>query len=108
MNAPTDTGPTAVDALDDAAAVVAGLGMITLVLFPLALPAIILAAVAVVPLVALALLLAVVSAVMAPPILAVRGLRRRSRSRRAGVTDLDGSAAKRPVRPAPSARVSRP
>ena len=107
MKAPTETGPTAVDALDDAAAVVAGLGMITLVLFPLALPAIILAAVAVVPLVLLALVLAVVSAVIAAPILAMRGLRRRGRSRRAGVADRDGSAARSPVRPTPAPRVSR-
>jgi len=62
-----------------------GLGMVTMVLFPFALPGIALTVVALLPLLALALPVALVAA----PILAVRGLRRRAESRRAGAVEGD-------------------
>ena len=64
-----------------------GLGMVTMVLFPFALPGIALAVVALLPLLALAVPLALVGALVAGPILAVRGLRRRAESRRAGAAE---------------------
>ena len=100
MDARTETQPTAGDIITELAGMVAGLGMLTLVLFPFALPAIALAALAVVPLV-LALLVALVAfAVAAPFVLVVRALRRRN----ADPVSRDGAV----LRAASSARAVQP
>jgi hypothetical protein len=107
MIARTETGPTPGDVLTEIASMLAALGMLTMVLFPLALPAIALAAVAVVPLLVLALLVAAVAAVMAPPIVLVRGIRRRHRARRKGGTDRDPAATRARLSASPPAKVAR-
>jgi len=68
-----------------------GLGMVTMVLFPFALPGIALVVVALLPLLAITVPLALVAALVAAPILAVRGLRRRAESRRAGAVEAAAS-----------------
>jgi membrane protein implicated in regulation of membrane protease activity len=60
-----------------AAAVVAGLGVVTLGLFPLALPIAILLAVAVLPLLPVVIVGGLVAGLITVPVLAVRRLRRR-------------------------------
>ena len=107
MIARTETGPTPGDVLTEIASMLAALGMLTMVLFPFALPAIALAAVAVVPLLVLALLVVAVAAVMAPPIVLVRGMRRRNTARRKGGTDRDPAAAGARLSAARSAKVAR-
>jgi hypothetical protein len=107
MIARTETKPTPGDMLTEIASFLAALGMLTMVLFPLALPAIALAAVVVVPLLVLALLVAAVAAVMAPPIALVRGLRRRNTARPKAGTDRDPAAARERLSAAPSAKVAR-
>jgi hypothetical protein len=64
------------------AAVVAGIGVVLLGLAPLALPILVLLALAAAPLVPVAIAGALVTAVVAGPVLAVRRLRRRRASRR--------------------------
>ena len=71
-----------------------GLGMVTMVLFPFALPGIALTVVALLPLLAITVPLALVAALVAAPILAVRGLRRRAESRRAGAVEGDPAASR--------------
>jgi hypothetical protein len=107
MTAQTETRPTPGDALTEIASFLAALGMLTMVLFPFALPAIALAAVAVVPLLVLGLLVAAMAAVMTPPILLVRRIRRRNTARRNGGRDRDPAAARERLSAAPSARVAR-
>jgi hypothetical protein len=85
MNPRTDTEPTTGDIVTELASLFAGLGMMTMVLFPFAVPALAFAAIVVVPLLALALVVGVVSAVLAAPVLAVRALVRHERpARRSG------------------------
>ena len=100
MNVRTETRPTAGELFDEGAALSAGVGMIVMVLFPFALPAIILAGVVLVPLV----LLGLVGAVPAAPVLAVRALRRRSGARRADLADRAEASRSAP----PVVRVARP
>lgn len=101
----TEARTTAGDAVTEGVALVTGLGMVTIVLFPLALPAIVLAAAALIPLVVLALAVAVVSGVLAAPILAIRVVRRRKKDRPDGAVDPDRAASSSALRGAPSAKV---
>jgi Flp pilus assembly protein TadB len=107
MNAQTETALTAGDVVTEAAGWVVSLGIVTMALFPFALPGLVLAAVAVVPLLLLALLVALVAVVVAAPLLAVRGLRRRTKRRREGASERHGAAARAALGAAPSATVTR-
>jgi hypothetical protein len=73
---------TSVSMLDGASALLVGAGVITMALFPLALPIIVLTAVAVLPLLLLPLALGLVVAAVALPVLCVRALWRRVRASR--------------------------
>jgi hypothetical protein len=73
------TTPTAADLADVASAWAVGGGIITMALFPLALPILLLTAGAVIPLVLLGLAVALVVGVVAGPLLLLRRVRRRSR-----------------------------
>jgi hypothetical protein len=101
MNAETETRMTAGDVVTEAAGWLATLGTVTMVLFPFALPGIVLVVAALVPLLLLAVPLALVAAVVAAPVLAVRGLRRRSEARRAA--DRQRLAPRAPLGAAPPA-----
>ena len=80
-----------------AAAVVAGLGAVTMALFPFALPFAILLGVALVPLLPVAIAGGLLAAVIAVPVLAVRALRRRRDRRRDRRATPMGAARPRPV-----------
>ena len=79
----------AADLASELTAWAAGLGIITVALFPLALPLIALTALAALPLV----LLALVGALLALPFLAIRGLVRRVRAHRRAAEGVAKSAA---------------
>ena len=93
MSTRTETEPTLGDVALDIAAMLAGLGIIVMVLFPFALPALILGAVVLIPLLALALLVARVAA----PGVAVRALRRRRKAVRREHTAPGLAPSARPV-----------
>ena len=76
MNADTQPGMTAGDVLTEAAGWAVAGGILTMALFPFAVPGIVLVVAAVVPLLLLAVPLALVAGVVALPVLAVRRLRR--------------------------------
>jgi membrane protein implicated in regulation of membrane protease activity len=65
------------DPLETASALLVGGGILTMALFPLALPMIALLAIAAIPLLLIGLLAALAAAVLAAPVIAVRRLRRR-------------------------------
>ena len=102
MDAKTDTGRP-MDGVAETTGWFVGLGMVTMVLFPFALPGIALAVVAVLPLALLALPVALVAA----PILAVRGLRRRAEARRAHAVEAERAAAHTGWAGSPSGSVRR-
>jgi hypothetical protein len=79
MNPQTDTTSSIGDVITGAAAWPVALGILTMTLFPLAIPGIVLA---VVPLVLLAVVVGLLAAVAAAPVMAVSGLRRRAAARR--------------------------
>jgi hypothetical protein len=79
MNAQIDTTSSAGDVITGAAVWPVALGILTMALFPLAIPVIVLAAV---PLVLLAVVVGLLAAVAAMPAMAVRALRRRAAARR--------------------------
>jgi Flp pilus assembly protein TadB len=82
MNAES-TARSRAEVVDELAKWTVGLGVISFALFPLALPILILTAVAVLPLLLPALAVGLLIGVVAVPILAVRSLRRRAiRARR--------------------------
>ena len=87
MNPQTQSDVTLGDAITGAAGWAAALGTVTMALFPFAVPGIILAVAAVVPLLLLGLVLALVGAVLAAPVVAVRGLVRRRQDRQTGPAD---------------------
>src|SRR6266480_2683348 len=66
-----------IDLVEGASAALVGGGIVTLALFPLALPLIALTVVALIPLLVIALAFGLVVAVLAAPLLAARWLRRR-------------------------------
>ena len=82
MNAQTDNTSSIGDVITGAAGWLSALGIVTMTLFPFAIPGIALAVAAVVPLVLLAAVVALLAAVAAAPAMAVRGLRRRAADRR--------------------------
>jgi hypothetical protein len=73
-----DSGTTRYEIADEMSGWLVGGGLITMVLFPLALPLIVLTVVATIPLVLVALAGALAVAVVAAPVLLVRGLARRA------------------------------
>jgi hypothetical protein len=73
------TTPAAADLAEEASAWAVGGGIITMALFPLALPILLLTAAAVIPLLLLGLAVALVVGVVAGPLLLLRRLRRTSR-----------------------------
>lgn len=81
MNAQTQSGLTVADVVTGAAGWVVSLGTVTMVLFPFAVPGIILTVAAILPVLLLGLVLALVGAVLAAPVLAARRLMRRRQDR---------------------------
>jgi len=78
----TTTPTTPADLADEASAWAVGGGILTMALFPLALPIILLTAAAAIPLLLVALAVGLVVAVVAAPILLLRRLRRPVRASR--------------------------
>jgi hypothetical protein len=70
------TTPSYLEVADEVAAWLVGAGIVTMALFPLAIPIIALTAVAAIPLVLVALAVGLAAAVVAAPILLLRRLRR--------------------------------
>jgi hypothetical protein len=70
--------PTPVQMLDQTLDMVAGLSILILPLFPLAIPGVILLGIVLIPLAAVGLVAALVGGVLASPYLLVRALRRRA------------------------------
>jgi hypothetical protein len=99
MNAES-TARSRAEVADEVSKWAVGLGIITFALFPLALPILILTAIAVLPLLLPALAVGLLIGVVAVPILAVRSLRRRAiRARRSkGERALDQGFAIRDAR----------
>jgi hypothetical protein len=77
MSSQIDTTSSIGDVITGTAGWMFAFGVLTMTLFPWAIPGIVLTAAAVLPLVLLAIVAAVLAAVAAVPVLAVRGLRRR-------------------------------
>jgi membrane protein implicated in regulation of membrane protease activity len=73
---------SAVDVADTLGAWGVGAGMITMALFPLAIPFLVLTVVALLPLLAPVVVIGVVAGVVALPVMAVRAVARRVRARR--------------------------
>ena len=71
------TNPSTADLVDGALAVAAGIGVVTLALFPLAIPILALTVVALIPLLAPLLLIALVGGMIAAPFLLRAPARRR-------------------------------
>jgi hypothetical protein len=92
MDAHNDTTSSIGDVITGAAEWMFALGVLTMTVFPFAIPGIVLTVAAVVPLVLLAVVGALLAAVAAAPAMAVRGLRRRAAVRR----DRAGFAAATP------------
>lgn len=94
MTPQTDNTSTVGDVIAGTAEWLGALGILTMALFPFAIPGIVLTVAALVPLVLLALVAGLLAAVIAAPVMAVRRLRRRSAGRRdrSGI----GSAAAQP------------
>jgi hypothetical protein len=82
MNAKTDTTSSLGDVITGAAGWLAALGILTMALFPFAIPGIVLLVAAVVPLVLLGLVVGLLAALAAVPVVAVRRLRGRAAGRR--------------------------
>ena len=82
MHAKTDTTSTIGDVITGAAGWMVALGILTMAIFPFAIPGLVLAAAALVPLVLLAAVAGLLAAVAAAPVLAVRRLLRRSTGHR--------------------------
>jgi hypothetical protein len=77
MNPHTDTTPGIGDVVNGAGDGIVALGLLTMTLFPWAIPGIALAVAVAVPLVLAAAVLGLLAAVLAAPFVAVRRLRRR-------------------------------
>jgi len=82
MNAQVDNTWSIGDAITGVAEGMFALGVLTMTLFPFAIPGIVLTAAALVPLVLLAVVVGLLAAVAAAPVMAVRRLRRRAAGRR--------------------------
>ncbi len=78
MNTRTRARASAGDVPTEAGAELAAIAIVTMALFPFAVPAIVLTAAAVAPALVLAALAGVVGALVAAPVVLARGLRRRS------------------------------
>ena len=78
------TAPSRDEAIGEVSKWGVGLGMVTMVLFPLSIPILILTAIAVLPLALPLVALALVAAVVAAPVMLVRRLVARSRAGRSG------------------------
>ena len=77
MTSHTDTTSTIGDVITAAAGWLVAMGIVTMALFPFAIPAIVLTVAAVVPLVLLGVVAGLLAAVAAAPVVAVRRLGRR-------------------------------
>ena len=78
MNTQVDTTSSVGDVITSAAGWVAGLSILTMALFPLAIPGVVFILALVLPLAVPAVALALLGAMAAAPVLAVRALRRRA------------------------------
>ena len=94
MNPHTDNTSGIGDVITGAGEWVVALGLLTMTLFPFAIPGIVLVVAAVVPLVLLAVVVGLLAAVAAAPVMAVRALRRRAADRRG--LDRSGAASAQP------------
>jgi hypothetical protein len=92
MDAQIDTTSSIGDVITGAAEWLVALGMLTMALFPLAIPGIVLAAAVVVPLGLLALVAGLLAAAAAAPAMAVRRLRRRAAAHRGRVGSRTATA----------------
>jgi hypothetical protein len=90
MNAQHDTSSIG-DVITGAAGWLVAVGILTMALFPLAIPGIVLTVAAVVPLALLAVVVGLLAAVAAAPVIAVRAVRRRAR-RGARTSTIDREA----------------
>jgi len=88
MHAQTEIQPTVGDAVSEGGGVLASLGIIVMVLFPFAIPGLVLVALVAVPLLVVGLVAALAAAVVAGPVLAIRALRRRIATRPGRLTPV--------------------